>query len=301
VLSFLKLLIMPKIILFLFVLLVLSPNLQSSADILSPPKLSQNRLPATKTLTRVVALTSISADLIQQLDNKKLVGMSGSSLFDKDARFKNIPTVSSGRTAPNIEKIIALKPDLVIGAVGFHDQVLKRMNQLGIRTIATELNSWTDLEVLIKQLAESTQSDPNSILKRFQNCSVNVAKKSASTLVLVSRQPILSPNRESWAGSLLERFKIKNVTAKLQEKSPMRGYITLSAERVLQANPEVIILVDVPMGDVSQFKTLSFWNQLQATKKNQVFTFDYYGLINPGSIVKIEQACKQLKDILASN
>lgn len=292
---------MAKIILFIYIFISLFPS-SLNADILPRPNLSQNS-PKTiiKAATRIVALTSISADVIQQLDSKKLVGMSGSSLFDKDDRFKNIPTVSSGRTAPNIEKIIALKPDLVIGAVGFHDQVLQKMKQLGIRTISTELNSWTDLEALIKQLAESTQTSSNPILKRFQNCSANITNKSSSTLVLVSRQPILSPNRESWAGSLLERFKIKNVTAELQEKSPMRGYITLSAERVLQANPEVIILVDVPMGDISQFKTLPFWNQLQATKKNQVYTFEYYGLVNPGSIVKIEQACKQLKDILANN
>lgn len=250
-----------------------------------------------KPINRIVALTSTSADILQQLDRSKLVGMSGTSLFAKDPRFQNIPTVSSGRTPPNIEKIIALKPDLVIGAVGFHDQVLSRMEQLGIRTMKSELNSWNDLEALIRQLAQITNTNPQPVLRQLQACSPTPANRSPSTLVLVSQQPLLSPNRQSWAGSLMERFQLRNVTAQLQGQSPISGYITLSAERVLQANPQTLILIDVPGENINGFKTLPFWNQLQATKNNRVFTFGYHGLVNPGSLNKISQACRQLKNI----
>ncbi|MEO1377392.1 MAG: ABC transporter substrate-binding protein, partial [Cyanobacteria bacterium J06635_10] len=94
---------------------------------------------------RVVALTSLSADIIHRLDATRLVGIPGSRLLRKDERFKELPTVSEGRTPPNIEKIVALKPDLVIGAVGFHDQTFKKLKDLGITTLASRTNSWDTL------------------------------------------------------------------------------------------------------------------------------------------------------------
>jgi iron complex transport system substrate-binding protein len=263
----------------------------------APSKTSQTQ--TTNRASRIVALTSVSADILRQLDSKKLVGMSGSNLFAKDPDFANIPTVSTGRTPPQLEKIIALKPDLVIGAVGFHDQALKKMAELNIPTIATEINSWSDLELLTQKIADVTQTDATPLLKRYQACLTNIPPSSRSTLVLVSRQPLLAPNRQSWAGSLLEQFKAKNVAAELQGKSSVRGYITLSSEKVLEANPEVLILVDPEKGDISEFKTLPFWNQLQAVKNDRVYAFEYYGLVNPGSIAKIEQACDRLKQVLA--
>ena len=47
-----------------------------------------------------------------------------------------------------------------------------------------------------------------------------------------------------------------------------------------------------------EFQKEVFWQKLKATQTNQVYSFDYYGLVNPGSIDKIEEACSQLRQIL---
>ncbi|MFN5139673.1 MAG: ABC transporter substrate-binding protein, partial [Pseudanabaena sp.] len=72
-------------------------------------------------VSKVVALTSLSADIIYRLDKTKLVGIPGSRLLRENAEISKITQISEGQTPPNLEKIIALKPDLVIGATGFHD------------------------------------------------------------------------------------------------------------------------------------------------------------------------------------
>jgi len=243
---------------------------------------------------RIIALTSLSADILGHYDNKKLVGMTGSRLLAKDERFKTIPTVSQGRTPPNLEAIAALKPDLVIGAVGFHDQVLNRLQQIGTNTLATEINSWSDFEKLNRDLAGIVGADPSTLLAQLNNCTQGKQGRSPSTLVLVSQRPILAPNKNSWAGNLLDQFKLKNVAGDIQSESPTRGYVTLSAEKVLEANPELLILFNIEPGAVEGFKELPFWSQLKAVQTNQVHIFDYYGLINPGSIEKIQQTCKRL-------
>ncbi|MDP5337709.1 MAG: ABC transporter substrate-binding protein [Nodularia sp. (in: cyanobacteria)] len=256
------------------------------------------------TAQRIVALTSLSADIIQQLDKSKLVGITGSSLLNKDRRFQDLQRVSQGQTPPNLEKIIALKPDLVIGAEGFSDQTLQQLQKLGIATFSTKVNSWDSLKELTKTLAGFIDADPTPLLNRYETFLPNDIQTSDSTLVLVSRQPILTPNKNSWAGDLLTQFKVKNLAAELQSTSPIRGYITLSAEKILEANPEIIILISPPQGGsqtalLDSFKKESFWQNLQAAKNNQVYVFDYYGLVNAGSIDSIEKATQQLKQALS--
>ena len=50
---------------------------------------------------------------------------------------------------------------------------------------------------------------------------------------------------------------------------------------------------------MQQFKNQSFWSNLTAVKNNQVYTLDYFGLVNPGSIDAIEQASTKLKQIIS--
>ncbi|MBD6616885.1 ABC transporter substrate-binding protein [Komarekiella sp. 'clone 1'] len=253
---------------------------------------------------RVVALSSLSADIIFQLDKTKIVGITGSRLFKNNPQFTDIPRVSEGQSPPNLEKIVALKPDLVIGAEGFSNVPIQKLQQLGIPTFLTKVNNWESLEELTKTLAKSIDANPQPLLNRYKNFLPDKPTQ-ISALVLVSRQPILAPNKNSWAGDLLAKFQVKNLAAELQGKSPISGYVTLSAEKVLEANPEVIILVNSPQGNseaglLDSLKKETFWQQLQATKNNRVYVFDYFGLVNPGSIDAIDKACQQLKQALSS-
>ncbi|MEL6437837.1 MAG: ABC transporter substrate-binding protein [Cyanobacteria bacterium J06621_8] len=247
---------------------------------------------------RVVALTSLTADIIHQLDSTKLVAIPGTPLLDQDPRFQDLPTVSQGRTPPDLEKIIALQPDLVIGAEGFSDRTLDRLEELGIATFSTNFDSWQSLEETTKTLAQAISADPQPLLEQYQTFFPENTTNKASTLVLVSRQPILAPNKNSWAGNLLTQFQVNNLAADLQGNSPVGGYVTLSAEKVLEADPEVIILVDPgQVGIEEQLKSEPFWQELQATKNEDIYVFDYYGFVNPGSIAKIQEACQKLGGI----
>ncbi len=253
---------------------------------------------------RVVALSSLSADIISLLDKTKLVGISGSRLFKDDPRFKDIPRVSEGQNLPNLEKIVALKPDLVIGAEGFSNQPIQKLQQLGIPTLLTQIKKWESLAELTQKLAKLIDADPQPLLNRYQTFLADKPIQSHSTLLLVSRQPILAPNKNSWAGDLLAKFQAKNLVAELQGNNPIGGYVTLSAEKVLEANPEIIIVVQPPQGGsktelLESFKKEAFWQELQATKNNRVYAFDYYGLVNAGSIDAIEKACQNLKQALS--
>ena len=249
---------------------------------------------------KIVALTSLSADLVNSIDSKSLVGIPGSSLLKSNPSYKDIEIISSGRMPPNLEKIISLKPDLVIGAIGFHDKPLSKLNQLGVKTLSTKIKNLKDLENLNKQINSFLlKKNIEQLSNKISNCYSSSSKisKDKNVIALVSTKPILSPNSKSWSGNLIKRFGLKNLTSELQSKSEFRGYVNLSQEWLLSAKPNNLIIVKTPGSNISQYESLAIWKKIPAVKKKNIFPFDYYGLINPGSLDSINKACKKLSSI----
>ena len=251
---------------------------------------------------RIVALTSLSADVVSSISNDSLVGIPGSSLFKGNNDFKNKVIVSSGRNPPNLEKIIKLKPELVIGSKGFHDKTLKSLNKLGIKTISARITNFNDLDKLSSDiqilLSKKVKLDLATLMPNCYNQDNNPKiNKNKEVLVLVSSKPILSPNSKSWAGNMINRFGYINLTSELDSKSQFKGYVNLSSEWVVSSKPSNLIIINTPGSNDSQYRQMSIWNSLPAVINNKVFSFDYYGLINAGSLNSINKACEKLSSI----
>ena len=129
---------------------------------------SNNILEHSNKINRIVTLTSLSTDIVDNLDSRKLVAIPGSSLFKAKTQFDNLPRISMGRTPPNIEKIVSLKPDLVIGTKGFHDKILSKLNDVNINTFSYEVRSWNDLEQLISTISSKLSLNPIEIVEYFR-------------------------------------------------------------------------------------------------------------------------------------
>ena len=246
---------------------------------------------------RVVALTSLTADLINTISKDSLVGIPGSSILKKNKDFDSIPIVSSGRMPPDLEKILSLKPDLVIGAKGFHDRPLSKLNSLGISTLSTSISSLDDLDNLNKKLASKLNSRTKSLEDILGSCYPKNKNKNKNLIVLVSSKPILSPNKDSWAGNLISSFKFNNLASEITNKTEFKGYVNLSPEWLIKYQPENILVIKTPGSDMSQYESINIWNKLEAVKNNKIYTFDYYGLINAGGIKAINKACQKLSSI----
>lgn len=245
----------------------------------------------------IVSLNSLTADIIYNLKPEELIGIPGSSILRKNGNFKNITTVSEGRTPPNIEKIISLNPKLVIGSDGFHDKTLTKLDELGISTLKTKVNSLPDLTTLIKKLSEITNSDSKIVFDKLGACFIDPSPKNKKVVVLVSTKPLLSPNNKSWAGSLLENFNLRNLTADLEGSERMKGYLNLSPEWLLKEEPDNLILIRFGDEQYNQYSSLPFWDNLKAVQNNNIDYFNYYGLINVGSLNSINKTCEKLESI----
>ena len=286
---------MKKIFIYLIFLLVYF-------NILTPIKASTNKPKINFKVNRVVALTSLSADLVNYISNESLLGIPGSSLFKNNNSFKNKTVISRGRMPPNLEKIIKLKPELVIGAKGFHDKTLKNLENLGIKTLSVRIKNFNDLEKLSSDIQNLLDKKVKlDLANLIPNCYKSYIKskpyKDKEVLVLVSSKPILSPNSKSWAGNMINRFGYNNITSELDSKSQFKGYVNLSPEWVVSSKPSNLIIINTPGNNDAQYKKMTIWNDLPAVNTNKVYSFDYYGLINAGSLNSIDKACQKLSSI----
>ena len=139
---------------------------------------------------RIISLNSLGADIVSKLDNDSLVGIPGSSLLKKDDEFAGKVIVSEGRMPPSLEKIIKLKPSLVIGSEGFHDKILDKLADLNIETLKTNTKSINQLEILIKDLAFYLNKNPSSLNNNIKSCYLNKSK---------DREDLLK-GRHRWSG-----------------------------------------------------------------------------------------------------
>ena len=254
-------------------------------------------------IERVVTLTSLSTDIVSSISRDKLVAIPGSSLFKDKIDYQKLPRISQGRTPPNLEKIVSLKPDLVIGTKGFHDKILSKLKEINVTTLSYELKDWDSLENTINLI--STKLSINDSIKsneiintNLKECVVpNEQNKKPNVVVLASTKPILSPNSKSWAGNLLQRFGLNSLTKDLDSKTQFRGYVNLSPEWLVKEDPDNLIIVQTRPGQYVDFEKSQPFSNLKAVKSDKVHRFNYYGLINAGSLESINSACLKLKKI----
>ena len=246
---------------------------------------------------RIISLNSLSADIVSKLDNDSLIGIPDSSLLKKDDKFADKIIVSQGRMPPSLEKIIKLKPSLVIGSEGFHDKILDKLGDLNIETLKTNTKSINQLEMLIKDLAFYLNKNPSSVNDNIKSCYLNKSKDRGSAVILASTKPLLSPNSNSWAGKLLERFNFDNISKDLASKTEFAGYVNLSPEIILKKKPSKIIVISFPGMNQNSLLANPMFQKIIDSNKNAIITFNYYGLINPGSLKTINSACKKLSNI----
>ena len=250
-----------------------------------------------KSPKRIISLNSLGADIVSQLDNKSLIGIPGSTLLKNENKFSNKVIISEGRMPPSIEKIIKLKPTLVIGSTGFHDKILDKLNELNIETYKTNTKSINQLEIFMRDIANYLKKDPSTLKQSIKSCYLNSSKSRGTAVILASTKPLLSPNSNSWAGKLLDRFNFDNISKNLDSKTEFKGYVNLSPEIILKTKPSRIIIISFPGMNQNSLLSDPLLSKVISSTKSELITFNYYGLINPGSLKTINKACKRLSNI----
>ena len=217
------------------ILTACSPSLGTFVDDLGR-QVTIERIPQ-----RIVSLAPSNTEILFALGlGDKVVGVTDWCDYPPEALEKE--KVGSYDT-PDIEKIVALNPDLVLVAYGTTMDVINNLVGLGLTVFGIESTDLDDLLNDIRTVGEITDTELEAAaLTSEMESRIEAVTSETSELeerprvfYIVWHDPLWTAGTETFIHELIEKAGGLNICQNLT------GYTTISIEEVVARNPEVII------------------------------------------------------------
>ena len=173
---------------------------------------------------------------------------------------------------PNIEAIVALKPDLVLVAASSRSS--SRLEALGLKVVALETKTHADVRRVLRVLGVLLAVPPEQgadRLWRIIDSSVSAASQSLSAKAKntrvyfeVSRGPYAA-GESSFIGETLTRLGVKNVVP-----ASLGPFPKLNPEFIVRANPDLIMAGNRSMQAMTSYPG---WGSIKAVKNQRICSF----------------------------
>jgi iron complex transport system substrate-binding protein len=188
--------------------------------------------------TRIVSLApSVTETLFALGLDREIAGISDADDYPPD-RVRGRPRV--GGVVPNVERIVALRADLVIGIPSLQRDALARLRALGLPVFAVDAATLDETLALIRTLGRLTGRDAQADrLLASLAARVREVRPGPPVRVYIEAwsEPLLAAAGATLVDDLARRAGGRNIFADL------RGYTPVSAEAVLVRDPHVILLM----------------------------------------------------------
>lgn len=190
---------------------------------------------------RIVSLLPSLTETVCELGQcQRLVGVDRYSNFP--ASVQRLAQVGGGLD-PNIEAIVALKPDVVLMATS--SRAGERLQSLGIKVLALEPKSHADVRRVLEQVGKLLEVPDAQRVWRVIDAAVSAAAQSLPARVKTTRvyfevnsAPYAAGER-SFIGETLTRLGVRNIVP-----ASLGPFPKLNPEYVVRANPDVIMVGD---------------------------------------------------------
>jgi len=177
---------------------------------------------------------------------------------------------------PSIERIVGLKPDLVIVNLPEQRYIKASLEKLKINIFISSPKALNDIYQEITDISKflKKEREADSLINYMQTNikPINPARKKRIYLEL-SPRPLITIGHESFLNELVEIAGGENIFCDLDQLYPV-----VAQEEVIKRNPEIILLLH-PEG----FKDRTGWQKISAIRNNKVIkdlNQDY--LLRPG-------------------
>jgi ABC-type Fe3+-hydroxamate transport system substrate-binding protein len=198
----------------------------------------------------------------------------------------------------DIEKIVLLKPDVVIATALTKKEQVVKMEQLGINVKLfpeaknfeqfcgsfIELGGWVGCEDKAKEIIKKLQISVGVI--------ENKTKKTAkhSVFVQIGSKPVFAATKEYLLNDLIKFAGGINI-------SEDAGIGFYSREKVYSQNPDVIVIVEMGVSGLQEKKIWESSKNLKAAQSGRIYVADSYRFCSPTPVTFLE-ALKELSGYL---
>jgi iron complex transport system substrate-binding protein len=243
---------------------------------------------------RAVSLApNLTEDVFAVGAGERLVGVTTYCDYPESA--KKIQKVGDTLN-PNIETIVALKPQIVLVSTASQLQAFSEiLADNGIAVYVTNPKSLDDILKNLTQLGDifATQEAAAKVAGDLRNRIASVTQEPAGkapvrVFVQISKEPLFTVGKQAFVTEIVKRAGGESVTADIET-----AYPNLSKETALALEPDVIVLSDSPD---NQEPNGAFRNS-PAVKNGRVFRVNADLLSRPGPrlVDALEQVARDLE------
>lgn len=247
---------------------------------------------------RIISLGPNISEIISALDFDKLVGRT--DYCDYPSQVLEITSIGS-ITNPNMEKIIELEPDLVIGSVHCPKDLLENLTKLGIPSVAIYDDNSLDgsFNIIMKigklmnkedkanEIVEANKKQVAQVIDKTKD----LKKKTVYYAVSFGEWGDFTSGGNTFIGKMIDLVGGINIAEDIQ------GW-NYSSEQLIDKDPEIII-VSKYYDSKNQFITTKPYSSLTAVKENRVFEIDNNLLDRQG--IRNAQGLVELAKIIHGN
>jgi len=228
---------------------------------------------------RIVSLLPSLTESVCELGQcRRLVGVDRYSNFP--ASVQKLPQLGGGLD-PNIEMIVALKPDVVLLATS--SRAADRLQALGLKVVALEPRSHADVQRVMLKLGQLLEVPDAARIWRAIDAGVSAAAQSLPTGVRGTRvyfevnQGPYAASESSFIGETLARLGVKNIVP-----AKLGPFPKLNPEYIVRANPDLIM---VGQRSADGLQARPGWQSIRALREQRVCIFpteEANVLVRPG-------------------
>jgi len=252
---------------------------------------------------RIICLTEETVETLYLLgEQDRIVGVSGFAVRPRQVR-KEKPIVSTFTDA-DIDKIIALKPDLVIGFSDIQAGIAKELIAKGITVWINNYRSVEGIFNMIGQLGnlvgkpDKAKNLVDQFLKDIERISEAASKIEQKPKVYFEEwyDPLISGI--CWVSELIELAGGMDIYREKQNASLAKDRIIANKDEVIERNPDIIIASWCG----KKFKREKLvaresWNKINAVRDNFVFEIKSSVILQPGPAA-VTEGIREIADII---
>lgn len=248
-------------------------------------------------IRRIVTLSPHTTEIAYAAGlGSKVVAVSARSDYPPEAQSK---TKVANYKGINIEKILALHPDLVIAwPAGNPPKELNKLRQMGLKIYDSKTRTLDDIATNIETLSQYADA-PSVGMKNARDFRHHLAQlkakyhnaKRVSYFYQLSEKPIITMAKDSWPSEVFSFCGGVNVF-----KDSASPYPQVGLEQVILAKPDVIFNSRHAVKDSSMWQS---WTQIPAVKHQYIWTLnsDWINRPTPRTLGAIKEVCDHFDQV----
>lgn len=188
----------------------------------------------------------------------------------------------SSAVIPNLEKIVSLKPDLILATSLIEKKSIKKLKNLGLRVevfpVAKNFNELCFIFLKLGQIV-GKEKIAQKIIKKSKKKVYLINQKvdglnKKKVFIQIGANPLFTITKHSFINDLIEKAGGINIT-----KDAKSGLYT--REEVLNKNPDVIIIATMGLAGSNEIKIWKRFKTIKAIKNNRIYMVDANRFCSP--------------------